>query len=126
MKLLVNDKEIAFYLNSLLDPIECVRHIKLGEKHTSESIGWALQRKNKTGQIPKKFNEKIIEKVTSGVRSDLDEYVNSVTEILEKRKKAYQTILSKNIDQVLSKFNEQEPPEPHPYSGSLGSWSGFS
>ena len=108
MKLLVNDKEIAFYLNSLLDPIDCVKHIKVGERHAAEAIGWALHRKDKKGQIPGKFKEKVIEKVTSGVRSDLDEYVRTVTDILANRKKTYQKNLSKNIDYFLDKFGEQQ------------------
>jgi hypothetical protein len=108
MKLLVNDKEIALYLNSLLDPIDCVKHIELGEKNTAEAIGWSLHRKDKTGQIPGKFREKVIEKVTNGVKLDLDEYVKTVTAILTTRKKTYQTNLNKNIDYFLSKFDEQQ------------------
>ena len=107
MKLLVNDKEIAFYLNSLLDPTECVKHVNLGEHHTSEAVGWALHRKDKTGQIPGKFKDKVIEKVTSGVRSDLNEYVGTVTAILSNRKKSYQKNLHKHIDYFLDKFGEQ-------------------
>lgn len=107
MKLLINDKELAFYLNSLLDPSACVRGITVSENKTAEAIGWALYRKNKTGQIPGKFKEKVIEKVTSGVRSDLTEYVNNVTTILDTRKRSYQKNLHKHIDYFLDKFGEQ-------------------
>jgi predicted AAA+ superfamily ATPase len=86
MKLLVNDKEIAYYLNSLLDPIDCVKHINVEERYTAEAVGWALHRKNKSGQIPEKFRDKVIEKVTSGVRYDLTDYVSTVTTILDERK----------------------------------------
>ena len=118
MKLLVNDKEIAFYLNSLLDPIDCVKHIKVGEKNAAEAIGWALHRKDKAGQIPGKFREKVIEKVTGGVKADLDEYVKTVTDILENRKKTYQTTLNKNIDYFLSKFDEQQVLNKYRKSGT--------
>jgi hypothetical protein len=107
MKLLINDKEIAFYLNSLLDPIDCVRGIELSETKTAEAIGWALHRKNKEGQIPGKFKDKVIEKVTSGVRSDLTEYVDRVTTTLDNRKRLYQKNLHNHIDYFLDKFGEQ-------------------
>ena len=107
MKLLVNDKEIAFYLNSLLDPTDCVRHFSVGERHTAEAIGWALHRKDKKGQIPGKFKDKVIEKVTSSVSADLDEYVRSVTDVLSVRKKTYQKNLHRHIDYFLEKFGEQ-------------------
>ena len=66
-----------------------------------------MHRKNKTGQIPGKFKEKVIEKVTSGVRSDLTEYVNNVTTTLDTRKRSYQKNLHKHIDYFLDKFGEQ-------------------
>ena len=107
MKLLVNDKEIVYYLNSLLDPIDGVKHIGVGEKHTADAVGWALHRKNKAGQIPGKFRDKVIEKVTTGVRLDLDEYVSTVTTLLNERKQLCQKNLNKHIDYFLNKFGEQ-------------------
>jgi hypothetical protein len=107
MKLLINDKEIAAYLNSLLDPSVSVERIELNEKKTAEAIAWAIHRKNKEGQIPEKFKDKVIEKVTSGVRSDLTEYVNNVTTTLDNRKRSYQKNLHKHIDYFLNKFGEQ-------------------
>ncbi len=107
MKLLINDKEIAFYLNSLLDPSACVQGIELNENKTAEAIGWALHRRNKEGQIPGKFRDKVIEKVTSGVRSDLTEYVNNVTTTLDNRKRSYQKNLHRHIDYFLDKFGEK-------------------
>ncbi len=107
MKLLINDKEIAYFLNSLLDPSTAVKGIKLSEEKTTEAIGWALQRRAKKGFIPKKFNDKIIEKVTNGVQSDLEDYVNRVTLALNNRKQSYQKNLHKHIDYFLEKFGEQ-------------------
>jgi hypothetical protein len=106
MKLLVNDKEIALYLNSLLDPTVCIKDIQLPENKTAEAIGWALHRKNKDGQIPGKFNSKVIEKVVSGVREDLSEYVDNVKLALAQRNKLYQKNLNNHIDHLLEKFGE--------------------
>lgn len=107
MKLLVNDKEIAFYLNSLLDPSSCIQGIELSESRTADAISWALTRKNKNGQIPEKFNSKVIEKVTGGVRADLTEYVNKIRSNLDNRKQSYQKNMHKHIDYFLDKFGEQ-------------------
>ena len=106
MKLLVNDKEIALYLNSLLDPTVCIKDIQLKEHRTAEAIGWALHRKNKDGQIPGKFNDKVIEKVTTGVRLDLSEYVDNIKLALDQRNRSYQKNLHKHIDFLLEKFGE--------------------
>lgn len=107
MKLLINDKEIASYIISLIDLKKKVEHLKVPETKTAEAIAWALLRKNKNGQIPEKFNQKVIDKVTDGVRSDLDTYVREVSGILQQHQKFYQKNLHHHIDYFLNRFGEK-------------------
>lgn len=107
MKLLINDKEIASYLISLIDLKKQVEQLEISEKATADAIAWALLRKDKKGQIPEKFNDKVKEKITKGVYNDLDEYVTKVNNILDDQRKLYQRNLHKHIDYFIDRFGEK-------------------
>lgn len=107
MKLLLNDKEIALYLISLLDIKAEALSIPVPEIKTAEAIGWALMRKDKENKIHKKFNDKIKEKVTNGVRSDLEAWRRQALDCIQQKQKFLQKNLHKNIDYILSRFGEE-------------------
>lgn len=92
MKLLLNDKELAYFLISLLDLKTEALEIPIQETNTEQALGWALVRRDKKGQIPGKFAPKVIDKVTAAVRTDLEIWKRSVKDVIKNKQKFLQKI----------------------------------
>jgi hypothetical protein len=107
MKLLINDKELTNYLISLIDFYKDLQNIKLQEKNTSEAIAWACLKKGKTGYVPEKFNNKIKDKITYAVSSDLKEWIRSVKNHIKIKQDSLDKIIRSNLPIILEKFGEE-------------------
>jgi hypothetical protein len=107
MKLLINDKELANYLISLIDFKKDVIHINLESTNTEEAIAWALVKKNKKGMIPEKYNSKLKEKLIYGVKTDLAIWKRKVEEILKNKKKFVTKNLHENMHVFIERFGEE-------------------
>jgi len=107
MNLLLNDKELANFLISLLDLKTEALNIPIQETHTAEAIAWALIRKDKKGQMPGKFAPKVVDKVTAGVRSDLEIWKRAAKDLIRNKQKFLQTNMHQQMDYFVDKFGEE-------------------
>jgi hypothetical protein len=106
MKLLINDKEIAYFLASLLDHRSILKQINQDEKHTAEALDWALVKKGDQQFIPQKFSAKAVEKITCGVKKDLQIFYKKIKYLLRNKKKQDFVLIFKNIDFFIEKLGE--------------------
>jgi hypothetical protein len=108
MKLLLNDKEIANYLSSLIDVRDAVKSVELKTAFLEPIIGWILEKKDREGglNIPK-FRVKFKEKLYAANRKDLETYVREVNEVISLYRKNYYTNINKHTDYFLNKLGEQ-------------------
>jgi len=104
MKLLINDKEIAYFLVSLLDYNSILDEIDQDEKYTAEALGWALKKRGDEQFVPKKFSKKTKEKITWGVRKDLQELFKKIKYLLKNKKEQDFLLIYKNIDFFIEKL----------------------
>lgn len=102
MKLILNDKEIIYYLASLIDHSSRVVHLDTDDRKIAEAIMWSIERKDKLD----KFRQKIKDKIYHAVKDSTKDYVNRVTTILAHWQQADVETLKKTIDHVLEKLGE--------------------
>lgn len=107
MKLLLNDKEIANYLTTLIDFSEIVSDVTFPETQTAEAIGYALAEKEKGAGKWHKKKHKIKDKIKTGVERDLKEYVSNVIEHLKNKKDLYYSVIHKNLNSILKILGEE-------------------
>jgi hypothetical protein len=103
MKLVLNDKEIIFYLASLIDYSSYIKDLEMDEREIVEAILWSLERKNKLH----KFREKIKDRIYISVRNSVQNHINSVNSVIESRKKYFTEMLKQNLEYVLEKLGEE-------------------
>lgn len=108
MKLLVNDKEIANYLASIVDVYRSINGIKLENRNLAETIKWILEGKNKKKVFDQRIREKARDKIYSSVAKDLKAYVDKVNQVLENHRSYYYQNIHKHLDYFLKRFNEEE------------------
>ena len=70
MKLLVNDKELAHYLISLIDLKDHCAHIELDERKTAEAIHFIIEKRDHHKFDIEKFRDKFKEKLVRGISAD--------------------------------------------------------
>jgi len=102
MKLVLNDKEIIFYLASLIDYSSYVKDLEIDEREIAEAIHWSLERKDKLH----KFREKIKDRIYTSVKSSLQNHIDSVNSVIEYRRKYFIEMFKNNLEYVLEKLGE--------------------
>ena len=107
MKLLVNDKELAHYLISLIDLKDHCSHIELNERKTAEAIQVILEKKNHHKFDIEKFREKFKEKLWRGVSEDVIEWRSKVNTVLENYRKNYFYQIHKQAEYVIEKLGAE-------------------
>lgn len=109
MKLLVNDKEIANYLSSLVDVREAISAVEYKNVNLEPVMGWILEKKGREGglNVPK-FKLKFKEKLYSAIRKDLEAYVREVKQVINLYRQNYYTNIHKHTDYFLKKLNEDK------------------
>lgn len=116
MKLILNDKEIIFYLSSLLDYTTCYKDIEHNQHNTAEAMRWSIERKDKLW----KFRDKIKERLYHGVKTDLKEYISKISIVIDEKKQKDIAILKSKIDTILEKLNENNVIEEYKKSQKEG------
>jgi hypothetical protein len=104
MKLLVNDKEIAHYLISLIDLKDHCSHIELNELKTAEAIDFVIDKRNHHKFDIEKFRDKFKQKLLRGVTADTTEWRSKVNTILENYRKNYFGQIHKQTEYVIEKL----------------------
>lgn len=108
MKLLINDKEIANFLLSLLDYGKFVKDIELKEYRTSEAIIWWLTKKNSDGEKwnHKKHAPKLEQKLRRFVEIDTAVYLKSVNSMIKYQKERHFNFVHSNVEYFIDKIGE--------------------
>jgi uncharacterized FlaG/YvyC family protein len=108
MKLLINDKELATFLFSLMDHVESCKQLEINEHHTAVAITEFLDRKNSDKYTPEKDNPKFKDKLIKGISRDLGEYVDRVKSHIHNRKSLYIKIIKANTSFLISQIGEEK------------------
>jgi hypothetical protein len=110
MKLLLNDKEIAHFLYSLIDHHEVCNNIVFRETHTTEVVNWWISKaddKKFQKNIPKhkiKFKARLIK----AIEEDLRTYTLEIKTLLNTRKAYYRKHLRTHIEYFINKIGEEK------------------
>ena len=107
MKLLVNDKELAHYLISLIDLKDHCAHIELNERKTAEAIQFIIEKRDHHKFDIEKFRDKFKEKLVRGISADVIEWRSKVNTVLENYKKNYFSQIHKQAEYVIEKLGAQ-------------------
>lgn len=104
MKLIINDKEIMFYLASLIDYTKYYKDVPYETPNTNTALEWSLERKGKLH----KFRDKIKERIYTGVKLDSEIYIKNIMSLIEKKKVDNFNILKYKLDIILEKLGEEQ------------------
>ena len=107
MKLLVNDKELAHYLISLIDLKDHCAHIELNERKTAEAILFIIEKRDHHKFDIEKFRDKFKEKLVRGISADVMEWRSKVNTVLENYKKNYFSQIHKQAEYVIEKLGAE-------------------
>ncbi len=108
MKLLLNDKEIAFFLLSQLNHIKQASEIPYFSYETDSVIRYIVKEKNKPKFDITKFRTKFKKKINKAVEKDISDWYQRVSVFLENRKKSQLSLLVKHLDKILDKLGEEK------------------
>jgi len=108
MKLLVNDKELAHYLISLIDLKDHCAHIELNERKTAEAIQFIIEKRDHHKFDIEKYRDKFKEKLVRGISADIegwrrkvDTVSNSIEDCLLRNTVGNEHIIVDKIDNNL-------------------------
>jgi hypothetical protein len=104
MKLIINDKEIMFYLASLIDYTKYYKDVPCETPNIDIAVEWSLERKEKLH----KFRDKIKERIHAGVKLDSEIYIKNIMSLIEKKKVENFNIIRYKLDVVLEKLGEEK------------------
>lgn len=112
MKLLINDKEIAHFLLSLIDYTDELKTIKLPEDETALAINYVLDLKHRPLK-GKKFNlskhrQKIKDRINRAVYRDLKHYRDTIVEQLYRLRLEHFNKVHENIEYFIKKLGEDK------------------
>lgn len=108
IKLLLNDKEIANYLNSKIDIVQRLLKFERNMMHTAETIVWIragifkLGLNNLDAEIKEKYKSKIIKSVSK----DLQAWVDLIKTNIDYYKENNWNTIHKKIDYILENVGE--------------------
>jgi hypothetical protein len=108
MKLLLNDKEIARFLISLVDAKDSCDHIEMSQRHTNSAINYVIETKDKPKFDLEKHKAKIKQKIHQGVRKDLKKYVDQVNQQITNHKQYYYTSIYKHLESFINRLGEEQ------------------
>jgi len=109
MKLLVNDKELARYLISLIDLREHCSHIKVDESNESkmaEAMLFIIDKRDHHKFDLNKFRDKFKEKLNRAITSDLKDWANRVNDTLTFYRNNHFQKIHRHIDYFIEKLGE--------------------
>jgi hypothetical protein len=111
MKLLVNDKELANYLCSLIDIKDQCSQIKIdesNESNVSQSIGYILEKKHHHKFSIEKYRDKFKQKIRQGVTKDIQIWRSQINEVVTRYRKYHFRNIHTRIDYLLDRLNQDQ------------------
>jgi hypothetical protein len=118
MKLIVNDKEIANYLTTLVDVSKSIPEIQLNDFQTAEALHYA-RTEIRNGKFRKK-KSKIKEKIKSAVERDTREYFVLLRDEIKKQKNKNNLLIREKIDQLINRLGIENVLENYMKSSTDG------
>lgn len=104
MKLLINDKEIAHYLSSLLDPHQYANEVNFNQSEIAGVINYIVIEKAKKKYHVDRMRQKFKDKIRAAVIRDVKRYSDTVKSNLTNRKKYNLAKILKRIDFLIDHF----------------------
>jgi len=104
MKLLINDKELANFLASLIDIKEILKQVPYDSINTNEVVEWAVERKIKKGSVDP---EKLKDKLNSAVHRDTKNYMVLLKEKRQYYREFYIENIKKHFNYFIDKLGEE-------------------
>jgi len=108
MKLLVNDKELAHYLISLIDLKDHCAHIELNERKTAEAIQFIIEKRDHHKFDIEKYRDKFKEKLVRGISADIEGWRRKVDTVLSNYRKNYFGQVHKRAEYVIEKLGAEK------------------
>jgi len=106
MKLLLNNKEIAHFLLSLIDHRTHFKNHSVGTSHLVNLQSYVFEEQSKKKFSLDKMREKFKSKIRRAVEADLRELVDRVNAELILRKDRYYSLVHNNLEFFIEKFGE--------------------
>jgi hypothetical protein len=106
MKLLLNDKEIAYFLLSQIDETKSCKDVVMGQEGISAAIHYVLEEQAKRKFNLDKMREKFKAKLHRGVEKDLRDYVRKVKDQLERSRDQNYKLVVSNVKYFIEKLGE--------------------
>jgi len=104
MKLLLNDKEIAHFLLSLIDHYSAIKDIEFQQNHEYIVRRYIHDEVHKEKYDLKKMRQKFKDKINNAVRKDLRDWKEKCLNELENRRNSYYEKVHKNIEFFIKHF----------------------
>lgn len=108
MKLLVNDKELARYLISLLDLYEICSNIELNQTNIADAVMQIAFKKISHKFDAVKHKDKIHQKIRKAVTKDLSNYKHKIEQQIQYYHNHHFDKIHKNIEYFLEKLGEEK------------------
>jgi hypothetical protein len=105
MKLLINDKEIINFLNSLIGFTKEVEDIQLSEVNTAAIVEWISSLKN-TKKFEKRF-PKFKDNIEEAVSQDLRDFVNQIKIAIKNKKQSSADIIKHKVENIINAIGEE-------------------
>jgi hypothetical protein len=118
MKLLLNDKEIAYFLLSQIDKTKSCKDVVIGQEGISAAIHYVLEEQAKRKFNLDKMREKFKAKLHRGVEKDLRDYVRKVKDQLERSRDQNYKLVVSNVKYFIEKLGEDAIIESYKKSNS--------
>ena len=106
MKLLLNNKEIAHFLLSLIDHQTHFKNHSVSNSHLVKLQNYVFEEQSKKKYNLSKMREKFKSKIRRAVEADLRELVDRVNAELNLRKDRYYSLVHGNLEFFIEKFGE--------------------
>lgn len=107
MKLLLNNKEIAHFLLSLIDHVEPFKNHTVGIGHYVGVRKYIFEEQSKKKYNLDKMRDKFKSKIKRAVEADARELVDRVKAELAIRKERYYSLVHNNLEYFMGKFGEE-------------------
>lgn len=108
MKLLVNDKELARFLFSLMDNLSSCKDIQYTQSATSTIINDFIEKRAGRKYKPEKDNLKFKEGLQKAVARDLRDYFGLVKSHLKNRETKYFSLIHTRLDYFLNRLGKEQ------------------
>lgn len=108
MKLLINDKELVYFLCSQIDHLPSLKDVYFDETEIEIVKGYVVNEKNKKKFNLEKMRKKLKDKIRRGVERSVKDYYLRAKKELEERKQHYYIHIRDNLKYFIDKIGEEE------------------